>query len=135
ANMRATDNAEPPLSDPFKFLDATSIDVLEVNVLQGLARVGYLFHRSVTDNFAVADHGKAVDQTLNHFENVRSEKDGNALPCHEHQKIFNAARNDGIDSFERFVQKQDPRVVNERHRQGTLLLHPERRLIDEGVPV
>ena len=82
-----------------------------------------LFERAFGDEPAVGDDADAVGHALGDFKNVRGHDDGAAGAHAFAQDAFDLARGAGVEPGQRFVENDQPRLVNERAGQRHFLPH------------
>ena len=64
------------------------------------------------------------------FENMRCEKNGHTALGHACEQRFQRARGKRVDTFERFVEKQNARPMDHRGRESYFFLHAVRIIGD-----
>src|SRR5277367_626080 len=89
------------------------------------------FKRALRDEPAFVDDGHVAAQTLNNFENMRSQKDSDAALRHASKKRFERACSKSIHAFKRLVEKKNARTVNHSRGQREFFLHAVRIVRDQ----
>src|SRR3984893_14938151 len=77
------------------------------------------------------DDGDMTAQALYNFEHVLRKKDRSAARDHTLQHRFQSSGSDGIDAFERLIEKKYLRSMNYGRRHRQLLLHAVRIVCDQ----
>src|ERR1700732_1625480 len=67
--------------------------------------------------------GNVTAQALYDLKHMGSEENGGAAGNHALQHCLQRAGGNGVDTFERLVEKENLRPMNHRSRHGELLLH------------
>ncbi len=75
------------------------------------------------ENLAVVDDGDLITETLDHFEDVRGQKDGSAMVNLFKENVFHETRANGVHAFERFVHQEETRPVDQCGGHGNALPH------------
>src|SRR5262249_13158281 len=81
------------------------------------------------------DYADAIDQPLRYVEDVRGENDGAAGPRAVVQQVLDLARDRRIEAGQRFVEDQQPGIVQERAGERRLLFHAARKTLAALVAV
>src|SRR5260370_26582381 len=105
------------------------------NIFQAFSAGAEFVDGAVYHNLSVVDNGDALAQTFHHFQHMRRQKDGGALPYLVDQNILHQARSHRIDAFEGFVHQEQLGPVDERRCHGNTFPHSLRVLSDEFAAI
>jgi hypothetical protein len=114
--------------------DDAEEDFFEGKLFSGLGKAdagAQFVERAVRDELAFLNDGDVAAEALDDLEDMRSEEDGDAALDHALEHGFEGACGDGVDAFERLVEKEDARRVDDSGSEREFLLHTVGKVGDE----
>src|SRR5688572_20905481 len=92
-----------------------------------------VFQRSLAEQLSAMDNSDDVAQLFERTHDVRRIDDGlSSVPAFAYE-LHDRPRSHDIEPNRWLVENHDRRVVNQRARDGGLLLHPGRKLVAAAV--
>src|SRR5262249_5092614 len=89
--------------------------------------------RTQSDDLAMVHNGDAVAETLSFFDIVRGHQNGFSITAELFDDVVDFATHLGGETSGRLVEKENARIIDQRHGQGETLLLATGELAVKGI--